>query len=92
MGEERPFKKSALGGFNRKDVIEYIEQLMSELEDAKSQLKRKEERISELERKLEQYEAAYAAVEAPVGDDADISDDAMAEIDAILVRYLGKEE
>ncbi len=90
MGEERQFKKSAIGGFNRKDVIEYIEQLMKELEEVRAQLKRRDERIDDLERKLEQYEQACATV--TVQDDSDEAVDAVAQIDAILAKYLGKGE
>ncbi len=90
MGEERQFKKSALGGFNRKDVIEYIEQLMKELEDVRAQLKRRDERIDDLERKLEQYEQACATTAAE--DTSDETVDAVAQLDAILAKYLGKGE
>ena len=61
MSEERSFRKSAFGGFNRKDVIQYIEQLMNQLEQERAENRRKDERILDLERKLEQYEAACAA-------------------------------
>ncbi len=90
MGEERPFKKATLGGFNRKDVIEYIEQLMSELEDVRAQLKRRDERIDDLERKLEQYEQACttSVTEEDSGKEVDVA----AQIDAILAKYLGKGE
>lgn len=90
MGEERQFKKSALGGFNRKDVIEYIEQLMKELEDVRAQLKRRDERIDDLERKLEQYEQACATAAAE--DTSYETVDAVAQLDAILAKYLGKGE
>ena len=90
MGEERPFKKSAFGGFNRKDVIEYIEQLLRELEDVYAQLKRRDERIDDLERKLEQYEQACAAPVAQ--EDSGETVDAVAQLDAILAKYLGKGE
>ena len=93
MCEERLFKKSALGGFNRKDVIEYIEQLLKELEDARFQLKRRDDRITELERKLEQYEQACSTATIGIDDDgSEETTDAVAQIDAILAKYLGKGE
>lgn len=92
MCEERLFKKSALGGFNRKDVIEYIEQLLKELEDARFQLKRRDDRITELERKLEQYEQACSTATIGIDDDSEEANDAVAQIDAILAKYLGKGE
>ncbi len=92
MGEERQFKKSALGGFNRKDVIEYIEQLLKELEDNRVQLKRRDERIDELERRLEQYEKACSTVGVIDSQSSDETVDAIARLDAILAKYLRKEE
>ncbi|MBQ8027026.1 MAG: DivIVA domain-containing protein [Clostridia bacterium] len=92
MGEERSFKKSALGGFNRKDVIEYIEQLMTQLEEERAESRRKDERIYDLERKLEQYEEACSAAAAECPDESGETDDVLAQIDAILLKYLGKEE
>ena len=92
MSEERPFKKSALGGFNRKDVIEYIEQLMLQLEDERAANRRKDERISDLERKLEQYESARSAAEAEYSVESSDFDDMYSQIDAILLKYFGEEE
>ena len=92
MGEERSFKKSALGGFNRKDVIAYIEELMNIIATLRTENKRKDERISELERKLAVYEEACSvSSDIPEGEELD-SEDVFAEIDEILLRYLGKEE
>ena len=87
MGEERQFKKSAVGGFNRKDVIEYIEQLLKELEEAKTQLKRRDDRIDELERRLEQYEQACSTVGVIDSVNSDEEDDAISRLDAILAKY-----
>lgn len=93
MGEERSFKKSALGGFNRKDVMSYIEELMNLIEMLRAENKRKDARIEELERKLDIYEEAcsVSASDIPVGEDID-SKSVLAEIDEILLKYLGKEE
>lgn len=92
MGEERQFKKSAVGGFNRKDVIEYIEQLLKELEEARTQLKRRDDRIDEIERRLEQYEQACSTVGVVDSVNSDEEDDAIARLDAILAKYLRKED
>ncbi len=92
MSEERSFKKSTFGGFDRKDVIEYIEQLMTQLEAERAENRRKDERILDLERKLRQYEEAHAAAEAECPEIVSDSDDVLSQIDAILVKYLGKEE
>ncbi len=92
MGEERSFKKSALGGFNRKDVMEYIEELMNMIQALRADNKRKDERISDLERKLAVYEEACSASTVMSTDDEIDSEDIFNEIDEILLRYLGKEE
>jgi len=92
MSEERSFKKSAFGGFDRKDVIEYIEQLMIQLEAERAENRRKDERILDLERKLRQYEDACAAATAEYTEVSDESEDVLSQIDAILVKYLGKED
>lgn len=92
MSEERSFRKSAFGGFNRKDVIQYIEQLMNQLEQERAENRRKDERILDLERKLEQYEAACAAATVENTEVYSETDDILSQIDAILVKYLGKEE
>ena len=92
MGEERSFKKSAFGGFNRKDVIAYVEELMALIQTLRAENKRKDERINDLERKLAVYEEA-CSVSSDVSETEEIiSDDVLAEIDEILLKYLGKEE
>jgi cell division septum initiation protein DivIVA len=92
MGEERSFKKSALGGFNRKDVMAYIEELMNLIEMLRADNKRKDARIEELERKLDVYEEAcsVSASDIQVGGELE-SENVLAEIDEILLKYLGKE-
>ncbi|MBQ5823874.1 MAG: DivIVA domain-containing protein [Clostridia bacterium] len=91
MGEEKSFKKSAFGGFNRKDVIEYIEQLMAQLEAERAESRRKDERISDLERKLSKYEEACATSTFEITEDSADSEGVLAQIDAILLKYLGGE-
>ncbi|MBQ3498354.1 MAG: DivIVA domain-containing protein [Clostridia bacterium] len=92
MGEERSFKKSALGGFNRKDVIAYIEELMNLIEMLRAENKRKDARIEDLERKLAVYEEA-CSVSSDISAGEELSSaDVLAEIDEILIRYLGREE
>lgn len=92
MGEERSFKKSALGGFKRKDVIAYIEELMDTIQTLRAENKRKDERIDELERKLEVYEEACSASSVITSDEELDSEEIINEIDEILLKYLGKEE
>ena len=92
MCEERSFKKSALGGFKRKDVIAYIEELMDTIQKLRAENKRKDERINDLERKLEVYEEACSA-SSVIDPDEDLDpEEMMSEIDEILIKYLGKEE
>ena len=92
MSEERSFKKSALGGFNRKDVMAYIEELMKLIQTLRAENKRKDERINDLERKLAVYEEACPESSVWASDDEDDSENIFNEIDEILLRYLGKEE
>lgn len=92
MGEERSFKKAALGGFNRKDVIDYIEELMTLIQALRTDNKRKDERIRDLERKLAVYEEACSASTVMPTDDEFDSEEIFTEIDEILLKYLGKEE
>ena len=92
MGEERSFKKAALGGFKRKDVIAYIEELMDLIHKLRAENKRKDERINDLERKLEVYEEACSASSVIASDEEIDSEEIFSEIDEILIKYLGKEE
>lgn len=96
MSEERLFKKTFVGGFNREDVMAYIDELLTELKKAREENERMASRISELERKLDEYEAQAAAVSAakPSGD-AEVLDnpaDVLSQVDRILQSYLSKEE
>ena len=92
MSEERSFKKSALGGFNPKDVMAYIEELMNVIEMLRTENNRKDARIEDLERKLAVYEEAcsVSTSEIPSGEELD-SNSVLAEIDEILLKYLGRE-
>ena len=92
MSEERSFKKSALGGFNRKDVMAYIEELMKLIQTLRAENKRKDERINDLERKLAVYEEACSASSVMASEEEDDSENIFNEIDEILLTYLGKEE
>ena len=55
MIEERSFKRKAFGGFDREDVIEYIDELLAELQKCREENARKDARITELEGKLDEY-------------------------------------
>ncbi len=95
MSEERLFKKTFLGGFNREDVMAYIDELLTELKKAEEENERMASRISELERKLDEYEAQAAVLAAKPSGDAEVLDnpaDVLSQVDRILQSYLNKEE
>ena len=91
MDEERPFRKSALGGFNRKDVIEYIEELLRQHEADLSALRLKDSKIAELESRLAQAEKEREASSSVIVE-SDDPDAVLARVDMILQSYLGKGE
>lgn len=91
MSEERPFKRKAFGGFDREDVIEYIDKLLVELKSSKEENARKDMRISELERKLDEYETT-AAAQPEAALDCSSPEDVLSQVDKILQSYLSKGE
>ena len=91
MSEERSFKRKAFGGFDREDVIEYIDELLAELQNCKNENARKDARISELERKLDEYEAT-AATQSEIMADCSSPEDVLSQVDKILQSYLSKGE
>lgn len=91
MSEERSFKRKAFGGFDREDVIEYIDELLSELQKCREENARKDARITELEEKLDEYEAA-AATQAEITADCNSPEDVLSQVDKILQNYLNKGE
>lgn len=88
MGVERHFRASALGGFNRKDVIEYIEELLRQVEAERAELDNRDKKIAELEQKLREYEGSRKSEPAIVDMDAD-PDAVLSQVDMILKTYLG---
>ncbi len=92
MAEERLFKRKIFGGFDRDDVIEYIDKLMAQLENSRKENLRKDARITELERKIDEYEAAEAIMQESVIVDSDDPEEVLSQVDRILQNYLSKEE
>lgn len=92
MAEERLFKKKIFGGFDRGDVMDYINNLMSELEASRKENLRKDARITELERKLDEYETAEAVMQENRIIDSDNPEEILSQVDRILQNYLNKEE
>ncbi len=92
MSEERPFRRKAFGGFNREDVIEYIDKLLEELKAGKEENARKDARIAELEQKLDEYETAAASSTPAQVVQCDTPEDVLSQVDKILQSYLSKEE
>lgn len=88
MGVERHFRASAIGGFNRKDVIEYIEELLKQIETANAELDSRDKKIAELEQKLKEHETARQGVPAIVDMNGD-ADEVLSQVDMILKAYLG---
>lgn len=92
MAEERLFKRKIFGGFDRNDVMDYVDKLMSQLEAARKENLRKDARISELERKLDEYEAAEVIMQENQIIDSDDPEEVLSQVDRILQNYLSKEE
>lgn len=91
MSEERSFKRKAFGGFDREEVIEYIDELLVELQRCKEENARKDARITELEEKLDEYEA-IAATQAEITADCNSPEGVLSQVDKILQNYLSKGE
>lgn len=92
MSEERLFKRKIFGGFDRDDVISYIDDLLFQLENSKKENLRKDARITELERKLDEYEAAQAVMQENHIIASDDPEEVLSQVDRILQNYLSKEE
>lgn len=91
MSEERSFKRKAFGGFDREEVIEYIDELLVELQRCKEENARKDARITELEEKLDEYEA-IAATQVEITADCNSPEGVLSQVDKILQNYLSKGE
>lgn len=92
MAEERLFKRKLFGGFDRNDVMDYVNKLMQQLETCRKENQRKDARISELERKIDEYEAAEAIMLENGIVDSDDPEEVLSQVDRILQNYLSKEE
>lgn len=91
MIEEKAFRKKAFGGFDREDVIEYIDSLIGELKKCREENARKDNRIAELERRVEELETS-ATVQPEVSfSECDSPEDVLSHVDRILQNYLSKE-
>ena len=76
------FRKAAFGGFNRKDVIDYIEKIQNEFFDYKKETEKTVERLNE---KITQLESLCSGVERPMieaEEKADASEQMMEENDS----------
>lgn len=91
MSEERSFKRKVFGGFDREDVIEYIDELLVELQNCKEENVRKDARITELEQKLDEYET-IAATQSDITAECNSPEDVLSQVDKILQNYLCKGE
>ena len=90
MSEERLFKRKAFGGFDREDVIEYIDKILAELKSSREELERKDARIAELEKKIDEYETVAAQPPVPV--ECDSPEEVLSQVDLILQNYLNRED
>ena len=97
MSEDRAFRKAAVGGFHRKDVIDYIEQLLIEQYACRKELAEKDEqiaalreRVAELERTIADMKAERDALPAVIPSEED-PDEVPKQVDRLLKSYLGAE-
>ncbi len=93
MAKEMVFKKNVFGGFNRDDVVLYINELLNELKLSNEENQRKDARITELENKLHEYETAAANTDLSLPADLDTDDpqQVLSHVDKILQCYLSKD-
>ena len=97
MSEDKSFRKAAVGGFNRKDVIDYIEQLLIEQAAEHRQLAEKDAQIAALKNRVAELENSCAArvgeqkaaPELFTGEDD--PDAVFKKVDSLLKSYLGTE-
>ena len=90
MSEEKSFRKAAVGGFHRKDVIDYIEQLLIEQAACRDELAKKDELIAELKSRIAALEAEREAASAVITEEDD-PEDVLKKVDQLLKNYLGAE-
>ena len=97
MSEDRSFRKAAFGGFNRKDVIDYIEQLLIEQAENRKALVEKDEQLAALKEQLAALNSKMADMEDERGSassvitDEDDPDTVLKKVDSLLKSYLGAE-
>ena len=99
MTQEHKFKRALFGGFRRSDVIEYLEEIMSELESIKSLNEELAEKNEALKKSLEESRKYEASAEEPgyLDDYSDLTPDdinneaqsMLSDLDALLQSYLG---
>lgn len=85
------FRRAAIGGFNRQDVIEYIEKMKNEFFDYKKEVEQTvsqlNEKISELEQLCETREAECAEeITVPEENGEDGGNDAVSDINEATLR------
>lgn len=75
------FRRAAFGGFNREDVISYIEKMKNEFFDYKKEV---ESTVEQLNSKIRELEEAYEAVSVPsVNDNTDEIEEIAEEINPV---------
>ncbi len=94
MSEEQSFRKAAVGGFHRKDVIDYIEQLLIEQAACQKALAEKDAQIAALKEQVAALEQKIAGMEsdreaAPAITGADEPEEVLKKVDRLLKCYLG---
>ena len=98
MSEEQSFRKAAVGGFHRKDVIDYIEQLLIAQADCQKKLAEKDEQITALKAQVAELKQRIADMESerealpPVVTGEDGPEDVLKKVDQLLKCYLSAEE
>ncbi len=98
MSEEKSFRKATVGGFNRKDVIDYIEQLLIERAASQKELSEKDKKIAELENQINKLKHQITDIEyeresvSAIITESDDPDTVLKKVDLILQSYLGSED
>ena len=90
MSEEQSFRKAAVGGFHRKDVIDYIEQLLIEQAACRKELAEKDEQIAALKNRVAALEAERETLPHVITGEED-PDEVLRKVDQLLKNYLGAE-
>ena len=97
MSEEQSFRKAAVGGFHRKDVIDYIEQLLIDQDAKQKELAEKDRQIAELQRQVAELQGRLDSMASDEPSPrADVTgeedpEEVLKKVDRILKNYLGAE-